>query len=147
MENILTFETGLLVSGLLIILFYTFINLLIHKKTIKEQAAQIRNLNQEISEEHRDRYRRETELMTNMHSSIRDIERCLQGQLDSLRRDTTDKFDVMGNRVDENELFYEKELTTFDQLAMLLKDDLQEIRTMVKRIVPKGLDSTETLNS
>lgn len=145
MENIVTFETGLLVGGLLIMLVYTFINvLLINRKNARNEEA-IANLIRSLGEERDERFKSENDAHLNAWSNLNEAENRLQRSLDSLSREFEVRMQEFQKNFGDSEKQFDKELEVFDIMMADLKRDIRDIRMIVESIANRS--ESQMLNS
>ena len=114
MENILTFETGLLVGGLLIMMAYTFISTVIASRKIKSLEERLKNLSQEFHAGREDLYRWQSDFDRNHWDSRREMERSITEEMEHRFRNVNDHIISTEQKIVDCQNEYDRELSVFD---------------------------------
>ena len=136
MENILTFETGLLVGGLLIMLTYAFVAAIVLGWRIKSLNERLNNLvqkNERYVEEH---FRSHSDTERQHWETLNELERRLDFHFENRMNSMGQDIQNNEKKIVECQKEYDQELSVFDKILSDLRTDIKDIRRLVGKFVP-----------
>lgn len=136
MENILTFETGLLVGGLLIMLTYAFVAAIALGWKIKSLNERLSDLVQKTERHEEEHFRYHSDIERQHWESLNELERRLDNYFDNRMASMGQDIQNNEKKIADCQKEYDQELSVFDKILSDLRTDIKDIRRLVGKFVP-----------